>query len=71
MAEAKTNKVGKEYYQNIIIVFDDGVEVTATSKAFCFDEEQLNSLKIKQLMVTPPKEMPKGMSFERMEEGGG
>ena len=48
-------------YQNIILTLSDGREVIATTKEFM---KEGDDLKIMDIKVTPPRELPEGMGFE-------
>lgn len=59
----KKEKSSPKQYQNLQIKFSSGKEVVASVPAFCFDEEEAENLEIEKILITEPKDLPKGHSF--------
>lgn len=59
----KKESAEKVQYQNLQIKFTSGKEVIASVPAFCFDEEEAENLEIDKILITEPRDLPKGHSF--------
>ena len=55
----------KKMYQNIILELSDGRLISATAPAFCHVGDKIS---IKEIRVAPPKELPKGYSYEQLKD---
>ena len=63
LSNQSENSDEPQMYQNILIQFNETIEVVATVRAFCFNEEELRNLHLTAIKVTEPKKLPKDLSF--------
>ena len=56
-------------FQNLYIKFANGIEVHASVVPFAETQEEADELEIEKFVVTPPKDLPEGVSFEYIDPG--
>jgi hypothetical protein len=65
MKKKISKKQDKEMIQGVVLTFDDGQVAIFTGKAVCFEGE---TKKVRNISFTPPKNMPEGCSWEKIQE---